>query len=144
MLEPKWRARGVLVECNIAEEATFYANLGEVRQVLSNLIVNAVEASAPGNVVTVAADLALDRTLIHVIDHGSGIPTGVLARIFEPFFTTKSNGSGLGLWITRDLVAKNGGTLKVVSSSEPPTGTTFTLDLLQKESAHKPQVSQSA
>jgi len=144
LLEPKWRARGVLVECNIAEEATFYANLGEVRQVLSNLIVNAVEASAPGNVVTVAADLALDRTLIHVIDHGSGIPTGVLARIFEPFFTTKSNGSGLGLWITRDLVAKNGGTLKVVSSSEPPTGTTFTLDLLQKESAHRPQVSQSA
>ena len=144
LLEPKWRARGVAVECSIAEDVTFFANLGEIRQVLSNLIVNAVEASGPGNVVTLATDTTGHRTLIHVIDHGSGIPTALITRVFEPFFTTKSNGSGLGLWITRDLVAKNGGTLKMVSSTEPPTGTTFTLDLLQKESAQRPQVSQSA
>src|SRR5260370_1270400 len=62
-------------------------------QVLSNLIVNALEASGPGNVVTIATDTTGHRTLIHVIDHGSGIPTALITRVFEPFFTTKSNGS---------------------------------------------------
>jgi signal transduction histidine kinase len=69
------------------------------------------------------------RLRISIADTGTGIDPSVLEHIFEPFFSTKgASGTGLGLWITRDLVAKNGGTLALRSSAVPGrSGTVVTM-----------------
>ena len=111
---------------------------GEIRQVLSNLIGNAIDAmnrtggtlhlrgrdghhwrsGRPGLVITVA-------------DSGSGIAPAVRARIFDAFFTTKGiGGTGLGLWISCEIVHRHHGTLKLRTSQRPArSGTVFTLFL---------------
>jgi PAS domain S-box-containing protein len=90
---------------------------GELRQVLSNLITNAIDASAFGSQLvlrvkpeTSAAAYAMPLVRIEVEDFGSGIRPAEMTRIFEPFFTTKSDvGTGLGLWVSKQIVEKNGG-----------------------------------
>jgi len=62
-----------------------------------------------------------------VVDDGLGIAPEHQDRLFDPFFTTKKGGTGLGLYITHDIVKRHGGTLRV--TSEPGRGTTFTLEL---------------
>ena len=104
----------------------------QLQQVLINLMKNAVEASPAGSAlrVTVAPCRTRGRVSgaeIRVQDQGSGIPPEHLRTIFEPFFTTKPGGSGLGLYISHDIVKRHGGSLSV--SSEPGRGTTFTVEL---------------
>jgi signal transduction histidine kinase len=90
---------------------------GELRQVLSNLITNAIDASAFGSqlVLRVKPETsppahAMPLVRIEVEDFGSGIQPTEMTRIFEPFFTTKSDvGTGLGLWVSKQIVEKNGG-----------------------------------
>jgi PAS domain S-box-containing protein len=90
---------------------------GELRQVLSNLITNAIDASTFGSQLvlrikpeTSAPANALPLVRIEVEDFGSGIRPAEMTRIFEPFFTTKSDvGTGLGLWVSKQIVEKNGG-----------------------------------
>ena len=65
-----------------------------------------------------------------IADQGTGIPAHVRARLFSPFFTTKESvGTGLGLWVTRGIVEKQGGSISFRSRTEPPTGTLFRLFL---------------
>lgn len=100
---------------------------GSLRQVLYNLLANAVEASPPGAAVTIAATLADDTVAIAVTDRGSGIAGEHRHRVFEPFFTTKSRettgGLGLGLSISKGIVEALGGSLDF--ESEPGQGTVF-------------------
>ena len=65
--------------------------------------------------------------LIEVADNGPGIPEAVLPQLFQPFFTTKGErGTGLGLWISRGIIVKHGGTLSIESSTSPENhGTTL-------------------
>ncbi len=92
---------------------------GEIRQVISNLLVNAYDALSDGGCLTVATRLQQDQAVFTVSDNGAGIPPDVLARIFEPFFTTKDGtGTGLGLWVSDTIVHKHGGTIDVTSSTE--------------------------
>ena len=111
---------------------------GEIRQVLSNLVANAIDAIGPGGGRLLvrsraARDWKTGQTgiVITVADTGSGMSADTLAKIFEPFFTTKSiHGTGLGLWISREIVERHGGVLKVRSrKSEKASGTVFTLFL---------------
>jgi PAS domain S-box-containing protein len=110
---------------------------GELRQLLANLLVNAVEAMADGGSlqVRVAAgrQWSDDREGIRitVADNGSGISRESLRRIFEPFYTTKKDtGTGLGLWVSRGIVQKHGGSIRVRSRSEgESTGTVFSVFL---------------
>ena len=96
---------------------------GELRQMLVNLIGNAFDAMRTGGELRVRVRnrrslSGQERIQITVADRGSGIPPCVLLHLFEPFFSTKGiGGAGLGLWITKDLVAKNGGEIKVRSSA---------------------------
>lgn len=109
---------------------------GELRQVFSNLVLNALEAiSSMGKV---AVRVRRDRASklqpgirIMVGDNGPGIPPENLPRIFEPFFTTKdSKGTGLGLWVSQGIIQKHGGTLRVRSSTQGANhGTCFTIFL---------------
>jgi PAS domain S-box-containing protein len=111
---------------------------GELRQILSNLLANSLDACASGATIRIAANSAIDpRNLsragvrITIADTGLGIAPEHLENIFEPFFTTKKDtGTGLGLWVSRELAVKHGGSLRVRSrTSDPQCGTVFSLFL---------------
>jgi signal transduction histidine kinase len=122
---------------------------GEIRQVLSNLIGNAIDAMNPaGGRLLIRSREATDWTTgrkgvaLTVADSGPGMSSHTLSRIFEPFFTTKdTSGTGLGLWISREIVDRHCGVLKVRSSqSAPRCGTVFALFLPFDQEARANQV----
>lgn len=92
---------------------------GEVKQVLYNLIQNAIQASPAGQTVTIRIAVDQDEIRVTVEDRGPGIPDDVLPRIFDPFFSTKSDephgGMGLGLSVSQSLVEALGGRIEVAS-----------------------------
>ncbi len=114
---------------------------GELRQLLANLLVNAVDAMADGGSlqvrVTAGHDWSdgSDGVRITVADNGSGIPGDNLQQIFEPFYTTKKDtGTGLGLWVVRGIVQKHGGRIRVRSRTDGHmTGTVFSIFLPQRQ-----------
>jgi PAS domain S-box-containing protein len=111
---------------------------GEIRQVLSNLVANAIDAMQPhgGRLLVRCREATHWKTGRHgvafaVADTGSGMNQQTLQRIFDAFFTTKDiSGTGLGLWISKDIVDRHGGELRVRSSQRHPgCGTVFVLFL---------------
>ena len=128
----------VNLHVNIKTEQKAWGNPGELRQVISNLLANSLDACTAGNAICMRVrvarsprDPALDGVRIVVADTGCGINPENLDRVFEPFFTTKKDtGTGLGLWVSRELIEKHGGHLAVRSSaSGRRTGTVFSLFL---------------
>ena len=111
---------------------------GEIRQVLSNLVSNAIDAMQPqGGRLLLRSRPGTDwktgrrGLVITVADTGTGIPARVLKRIFEPFYTTKGmSGTGLGLWISREIIDRHHGVLRFRSSQkEGGSGTVVTMFL---------------
>jgi two-component system NtrC family sensor kinase len=116
------------VDVQVAGEATTLADDTKVRQVLTNLIANAVEAAgAQGRVAVSIVDASPGAVSVTVRDSGPGVAIAHRERIFEPFFTTKPNGTGLGLAISRAIAKAHGGDLTLTADSLP--GATFTLTL---------------
>jgi PAS domain S-box-containing protein len=113
---------------------------GELRQLLANLLVNAVDAMADGGSLQVRVATGRDWSSgregvrITVADNGTGIPRDNLRQIFEPFYTTKKDtGTGLGLWVSRGIVQKHGGSIRVRSRVDGhATGTVFLIFLPQR------------
>lgn len=100
----------------------------QIKQLLMNLIQNAIQAMPNGGELEVRTELlAAQRVRLSVRDTGCGIEAEVLEKIFTPFFTTKTSGTGLGLAICRQIVHEHGGEITV--SSVPQQGTTFSIDL---------------
>jgi len=121
-------------ECDDLLEIT--ASFGELRQVISNLMLNSLDALGEGGQVTLRASTSQDplngsaRIRITLADSGQGIDETVLPRIFEPFFTTKGSiGNGLGLWVCKQIIEKHGGSIKVRSRTNDRHGTTFSMVL---------------
>ena len=107
---------------------TVHGDPQRLRQVLTNLVDNAANASGPGTEVTLRATATADRHVaIEVEDHGRGITADDLPRIFEPFFTTRPDGTGLGLAIVHKVIRAHGGDIKVRSTIGG--GSTFTITL---------------
>ncbi len=106
-----------------------YGLQGEIRQVFSNLLVNAIEASEDTELMIRArGGVASGRPGVAclIADRGTGIPAAVRERLFSPFITSKESlGTGLGLWVTRGIVEKHGGTIAYRTRTDPPTGTIF-------------------
>jgi PAS domain S-box-containing protein len=111
---------------------------GEIRQVINNLVSNALDAiqAKEGRIIVRVREGSNQRTrqkmlVVTVADNGSGISAEVAKQIFEPFFSTKGHGgTGLGLWISREIVERHRGTLSVRSSQRSVTsGTVFTMRL---------------
>jgi signal transduction histidine kinase len=117
------------------ERAFGYCCEGEIRQALVNLIGNATDAMREGggnlriHVLPVSIN-GVEYARLTVADTGGGIRKEIRQNLFKQFFTTKgSGGTGLGLWLTRDIVEKNGGRLRFRSRTEAPSGTVFTIYL---------------
>jgi signal transduction histidine kinase len=101
----------------------------QIRQVMINLLSNAIHATSQGGRISIQVESIDGGVSLAVIDTGSGIPKEHLEKIFEPFFSTKSpgKGTGLGLFVTREIVEKFGGT--VVVDSQLGHGTQFTVQI---------------
>jgi signal transduction histidine kinase len=106
-------------------QAVFHANT--LRRVLLNLVHNALEAMPHGGTLTLAGERLARQVQLHVRDTGSGIPAAQLPHIFEPFYTTKAEGTGLGLYIVREIMTAHAGQITV--QSVEGQGTTFTVTL---------------
>ena len=99
----------------------------QMKQVLINLTMNAIQASPPDSAVWLSGWASTDRVYISVRDEGCGIPAEQQDQIFDPFFTTKENGTGLGLAIASMIVAQHGGLLS--ARKNEGAGMTFQLEL---------------
>ena len=109
---------------------------GELRQAVSNLFLNAIDASSTGGLIRIRAcetrmlKTGLAAVSIAVCDCGSGISDFARKKVFSPFFTTKQSvGTGLGLWVTKGIVEKHGGFIRYRSRVQPPSGTIFRIVL---------------
>jgi signal transduction histidine kinase len=102
-------------------------NRERVGQVLTNIILNAVQAAPDEGRVTVSAQSRDGQALVSVHNTGSFIPGEIRRQLFVPFFTTKPSGTGLGLAIARQIVTGLDGRIEV--ESDQTTGTTFTIEL---------------
>jgi PAS domain S-box-containing protein len=141
----KLKSLGIAIETRYKTELPVIAFPGELRQVFSNLIVNAADAlEKSGDKLCIHVLESLDwinlsqRGLrITVSDNGCGISVEKRAHIFEPFYTTKgSKGTGIGLWVSLGIVKKYGGTMRFRSSVRPGRcGTTFSVFLPVTQSA---------
>src|SRR6201996_3301074 len=129
---------GVTLLVNTTTEREVLGAAGELRQVLSNLLANGLDACSKGDTIRLEANSATDPrdpprlgVRISVADTGLGIAPEHIDSIFEPFFTTKKDtGTGLGLWVSRELVEKHGGRLRVRSRNfAPKCGTVFSIFL---------------
>jgi len=114
------------------------AMAGELRQVIVNMVGNALDAMRGGGVLKIRIDRSTEHSngsrpgmRLTIADSGSGIPPDIKNQLFEPFISSKGEiGTGLGLWVSSEIVRKHGGTIRFKSSSlSPSTGTVFSIFL---------------
>jgi PAS domain S-box-containing protein len=128
MLNEELKAYRVTVELELATPAPrAWADPGQLRQALLNIVRNSREAMPDGGTLRVRTSCDGDFSIIEVCDTGPGIPSDVVPRVFEPFYTTKRDGTGLGLSLTQQIASEHGGGVMV--TSRPPDGTTILLTL---------------
>ncbi|HEU5400857.1 MAG TPA: PAS domain S-box protein [Terriglobales bacterium] len=132
--------KGITIHRQVEGEGKAWGLAGELGQVLSNLLENAIDAvDQDGEIIVRTRDLNdSGNILISVCDNGTGMSATTAERIFEPFFTTKnSRGSGLGLWVTRGIVEKHNGSLRLrTSQSARHHGTIFSVILPRPTAKH--------
>lgn len=128
VLEPQAKKKRVSVETDLSESLPHVDfDAPRIKQVLINLVVNAVQASPEGEKVLVRTHRKGDRVHLEVADHGPGVPDEVREKIFLPFFSTKGEGTGLGLPIALKILDAHGGTLEVLQTREK--GATFQMSV---------------
>ncbi len=129
---PDWND-GIMVSLSLLDNLTIHANKTEMKEVMWNLILNAVQAMPDGGLLSletrkkISGDSKDEYLEILVSDTGYGIDEAYLNKIFEPFFTTKERGTGLGLAIVNRIVEGYSGTIKI--GSEIEKGTTCIVSL---------------
>jgi PAS domain S-box-containing protein len=136
LMERRFIELNVMVSAHMPQTVSVQAFPAELRQVFTNLITNAAEAASPGGKVEVSVTPDKASTdasgqkmqpgaTVTIADNGSGIRPEVQSHLFQPFFTTKGErGTGLGLWVSRGIINKHGGTISLKSdTSEAAHGT---------------------
>jgi signal transduction histidine kinase len=134
----KLRSADITVETDFWPEDSIVAFGGELRQMFSNLLTNSIDASRNGRII-IRVRPGKDRlgtrgVRVTFADTGSGIPLAMRRAIFEPFVSTKGmRGTGLGLWVTSEIVQKHGGSIRLKSNTSPNRhGTVFSVFLPAK------------
>jgi signal transduction histidine kinase len=136
--QSRFASRQIAIKTCYCSDGHAKVYAGQLRQMLSNLLLNAADATPAGGTLYARVSRAHEWSgkdrhglRVTVADNGSGIAADNLSRIFEPFFTTKgSAGSGMGLSLVRDVVRRHDGLLRVRSSTQPGhSGTVFTVFL---------------
>jgi PAS domain S-box-containing protein len=139
LMEHRFLELQVSVAANLPSPVRVHAFPAELRQVFTNLLANAAEACSPGGSIRVSASYtgagsSASGATIAIQDNGPGISQEILSQLFQPFFTTKGeNGTGLGLWVSRGIITKHGGSINMASSTDSTAhGTTVTVFLPEK------------
>jgi signal transduction histidine kinase len=132
MAQPKWKAqasnegRDILVDLDLAKLPLSRCNAAEIREVIINLLFNAVDAMPSGGRINLRSQRVDNQILLEIRDTGIGMPEEVRCRCLEPFFTTKGEkGTGLGLSAAFGIVKRHEGRIEI--ESEPGCGTTLRL-----------------
>ena len=118
LIEAQARDMDAAIEIDIPADApVIQSDPYQLRQVLLNLVSNAIQAGEKGQTVSISAAVTENNIIIEVADRGAGIPPENLQKVFEPFFTTKApdKGTGLGLFVSRNIVETLGGEIEVQS-----------------------------
>ena len=156
LTQPKWRdqprAQGRTIECEAlapgAARPVVNGNPHELREVLINLVHNAVDAMPAGGRITLSTSCDDDNSMcfVRVADTGTGMPDDVRERIFDPFFTTKGErGTGLGLSVSQSIIRRHGGEITVESrTTGPDRGTTFVIALPKAPATQEEQAPAAA
>ena len=116
-------------EVDVASDLTVSADTGMLRQVLMNLVKNAIEANAQRMVVSVPDSLPVGKAVIFIGNDGIPIPAENRQSLFVPFFTTKRSGSGIGLSLSRRMMIQQGGMLELADTPRQGCHVTFILSL---------------
>lgn len=132
MTRPRWEARSIneAIRCALQADcaAVIMGDPVELREVLVNMIYNAVDAMPQGGEIRLGAHEMGDRVIITITDSGTGMSPEVKSRLFNPFFTTKGKaGTGMGLAVSFGIVRRHDGSIEV--DSEIGRGTTFRISL---------------
>jgi signal transduction histidine kinase len=129
----RFSGKGVELRKQFPDELRLKACGGEILQVLSNFILNAIDALPETGAVLcmrVRPDKSRKAAHITISDNGHGVSLSVRKRLFEPYVTTKSSGTGVGMWLSKRIVDKHLGTILFRTSHEPgKSGTTFRISL---------------
>ncbi len=126
----KMMSKNITVHRRFKECPPINGNESEIKQVVSNLISNAADAAAIGGMVTITLECfnAAGEPTVHLMveDDGPGVADEYKDRIFEPFFTTKQDvGTGLGLWVSREIIERHGGTIQLMKRENGVRGAAF-------------------
>ena len=122
------RINNIEIRTNLSEDLPIIAgDQSQLQQVLLNLMTNAIDAIIKDGRIQVSSRREGDVILVDIADNGPGIPEDRQRKVFDPFYTTKDTGkgTGLGLWVSYDIIEKMGGTIRL--KSQVGVGTTFTL-----------------
>ncbi|MDA8308153.1 MAG: ATP-binding protein [Deltaproteobacteria bacterium] len=140
LTRPRWKnlmersGRTIDIRRDIQQNSLAAINASDLREVLTNLLLNAIDAMPQGGVIAFRSHLRGEQLFLEVSDTGIGMSREVSERIFDPFFTTKGIGnSGLGLSVSWSLISRYGGDIQV--KSKPGKGTTFVIRLTRAEPA---------
>jgi signal transduction histidine kinase/CheY-like chemotaxis protein len=143
LLRPLWNARrrhgkpAITVRLRASKGLTVSGDPTELREILTNLLKNSLDALELGGSITVSAEVREGRVRVEVADDGPGISRELQAKLFQPFFTTKGErGTGLGLCLSLQIAERHGGDLRL--RSEVGQGTTATLELPQATGSQGP------
>lgn len=117
LLYPEAALRGISLEVIVPEHETWiWADENQIKQVILNLVQNALQACTIRNSVTVFTSVDTDYIEIHVVDDGCGMTQSQIDRVFQPFYTTKESGTGLGLAICKRIIDEHSGKIKIEST----------------------------
>ena len=126
LLDRRVHHQGIRLETTITGDLAVQGFPAELRQVFTNLIVNAIEAAGPRGKVRItmqhadSGELHGAGAVIEIADSGPGISPETAKKLFQPFFTTKgAEGTGLGLWVSMGIVQKHGGSIGVIDRCDP-------------------------
>jgi len=125
MLGPEIRKKQLTTDTDIQQGLYIQGIEGQIRQVLINVLLNAVQANTEGGSLDIHASRQNDAAQIRVKDSGSGLSTEAQQHLFDPFYTEKENGTGLGMAISKRIVDANNGSLSAVNNKN--SGATVTI-----------------